>query len=477
MNVLRKVRRSASGERGAVAVVVAMCAIILFGMAAMAVDITQQVNKRQELHDTIDEAAHAGAYDLPATTAEARAVSFATGMDPDSNPVADFFCIVASVPSGASFVVQADQIPATCNPGPAPYNVGSYAGLRCNSKICAIPCEPSTGGQCNTIRVTGQKPVPFGFARSIGITQGSTGTVSSAACKGSCGGDIRSPMDLVIVGDRTGSMGSAIGNLSSAIAGVLGMLDPAIHHVALGTIGESASASPTGGGNTAPPSCRSEPASAKASGLWVPVGFSNDYASPTSELTQAVTCLGNANSGTGTYLAAPLRTAQEVIANSCVPAVCSKTGLAPRAGVKKAIVFMTDGEPNEQSPPGNGYPWSNNGETACNNAKAEAAAAKAAGTIMVTIAFRLEGVVCQSGGTKVTQVLAAMASNNPTTGQPSMDDGGSSGKAGCNSGPGIAGENADGDFFFCTPTPSELSSVFKAAVSQITGSIRLLRLP
>ena len=59
---------------------------------------------------------------------------------------------------------------------------------------------------------------------------------------------------------------------------------------------------------------------------------------------------------------------------------------------------MTDGEPNEQSPPGNGLPWSSDGNAACNNVKAEATAAKAEGTIVATIAFRLEGVKCSSDG-------------------------------------------------------------------------------
>ena len=476
MSLKKFVQARARNDRGAVAVLVAMVAIILFGMAAMAVDITQQVNQRQELHDTIDEGAHAGAYDLPNTTAGAKAVAFANGMDPGLNPTAETFCVVASVLSGGSNVVDATQIPSTCNPGLPPFNVGKYPGLKCNSSICAIPCYPATGGQCNTLKLTGQKPVPFGFARAIGINQGSTGSVSTAACKGACGKAISNPLDLVVVGDRTGSMGSAKSDLSDAITGLLTILDPAQQRVALGTIGESASPS-NGGGNTAPPDCRSKPAKNKASGLWVPVGFSNDYLVggvntglnlSTSELAMAANCLRVENSSSGTYLAAPFRAARDTIAGNCSPSMCSKSGLAPRAGVKKAIVFMTDGEPNEQSPPGNGLPWSSDGTVACNNVKAEATAAKAEGTIVATIAFRLEGVKCKSGGALVTDVLASMAS--PTAnGTPSASNGCAPAD--------VTAENTDGDYFFCTPTPNQLTSIFQIAVSQINGGIKLLRLP
>ncbi len=491
MSLTKFVQARARNDRGAVAVLVAMVAIVLFGMAAMAVDITHQVNQRQELHDTIDEAVHAGAYDLPGTSAEATAIAFAKSMDANSNPTAKLYCVVASVPLGGSYVVDANQIPGTCNPGLPPYNVGKYGSdLKCNSQICKIPCYPASGGQCNTIFLAGQKPVGFGFARALGINQGNTGTVSTAACKGLCGRSSTNPLDLVVVGDRTGSMGSGITALRDAVMGMLTILDPNTQQVALGTIGESASPA-NGNGNVAPPNCLSKPASAKASGLWVPVGFSKNYLNAdtsvnttTSPLGMAARCLGDANSGTGTYLAAPFRTARDVIKQSCQPSYCDVNGLPPRAGVKKAIIFMTDGEPNEQSPPGNGLPWSSNGNTACNNVKAEATAAKAEGTIVATIAFRLDGVECSSNGQKVTEVLAGMASDAPATAKvpgPSLDDGGDGPggfPGGCqDAGHAATSENSDGDYFFCTPSTDELKSLFKVAVSQITGSIRLLRLP
>ena len=58
-------------DSGAVAVIVAALVIVLFGMAALGVDIAQQMRDRQDLRDTMDTAAHAGAYELPGNGAGA----------------------------------------------------------------------------------------------------------------------------------------------------------------------------------------------------------------------------------------------------------------------------------------------------------------------------------------------------------------------------------------------------------------------
>jgi hypothetical protein len=209
------------------------------------------------------------------------------------------------------------------------------------------------------------------------------------------------------------------------------------------------------------------------------VGFSDTYddtdVSPPSAmpaltaddpLAEAAECLGNANSSTGTYLAAPMRAARELLTG----------GTARPAPVRKAIIFMTDGEPNESTDPGGGYPYSSNGDTACNNAVTQAATAKSSGILVVTIAFRLENVRCNgSGSSLVTTQLAAMASPLPD-GTASVDDGGGAG-AGCNTPAEVAGENADGDYFFCTPDASALSPIFQTAAASVVTSTRLIRLP
>ncbi len=61
-------------ERGAVAVIVGMLLVVLIGFAALGVDIAQQVQSKQRLFDTMDAAAHAGAYELPGNGVGAAAV-------------------------------------------------------------------------------------------------------------------------------------------------------------------------------------------------------------------------------------------------------------------------------------------------------------------------------------------------------------------------------------------------------------------
>lgn len=465
--------RRSRDEHGATAVLAALLAVALFGFAGLAADVARLVNDRQELHDTLDMAAQAGAGKLPADGVGARTAALANAHanDPDATPDLDFFCVVGAKSSGSTYVVDTTHIPLSCNPGPAPYTAAAYPGLACNDRICAIPCAPEQGDQCNTLRVRDEKDVPYVLAPVVGVDQGDTGVLTSVACKGACGSVPANPLDLVVVGDRTGSMGSAIRNLEDAIEGLLEYLTPSQHRVALGTIGRSSS--------YAPASCKSQPSTSRSSGPWVPVGFSSTYddtdVDPPSEppvlnqadpLTQAVDCIGNTSSSTGTYLAAPLRAARELLTGST----------ARPAPVRKAVIFMTDGEPNESTNPGDGYPYSSNGTTACNNAVNEAATAKQAGILVVTIAFRLENVRCDgSGSALVTDRLAAMASPR-SDGTPSRDDGGGAG-GGCNTTAEVNGENSDGDFFFCTPTASALAPLFQTAASAIVQGTRLIRLP
>lgn len=460
-------------ERGGIAVLSAIVAVALFGFAALAVDVAELVNERQELHDTLDMAAQTGAGKLPTDGVGARAAALANAAanDSEATPDIDFFCVVGANVSGTTYVVDTTHIPLSCNPGPAPYTAGSYPGLTCNDRICAIPCAPEQGDQCNTIRARDEKDVPYVLAPVVGVDEGDTGTLTSVACKGACGSVPANPIDMVVVGDRTGSMGTAITSLEDAMKGLLEYLTPSQHRVALGTIGRSSS--------TAPSSCPSQPSTSGSSGPWIPVGFSSTYdntdvdppssppvLSPTDPLARAVDCIGDASSSTGTYLAAPMRAARELLQGAT----------ARPAPVRKAIIFMTDGEPNESTNPGGGYPYSSNGTTACNNAVNEASSAKSAGILVVTIAFRLEGVRCNgSGSALVTERLATMASPRPD-GTASKDDGGGAG-GGCDTTAEVNGENADGDFFFCTPTPSALAPIFQTAAAAIVQSTRLIRLP
>ena len=135
-----------------------------------------------------------------------------------------------------------------------------------------------------------------------------------------------------------------------------------------------------------------------------------------------------------------------------------------RSDAENVIIFMTDGEANE--------PFGDNAQN-CSYAQQRADAAKSAGIIMVTIAYRLQNVNC--GPTPATTRLANMASSSP--GGPSLDDSGGQGNGGCNNQTEVDGENSDGDFFFCTPNPDDLSPILQAPVQVASEGIRLIQLP
>lgn len=466
-------------ERGATLILAAMVVILLIVFVALAVDISMLTNDKQELHDTLDTAAHAGAAKLPGDAAGARAdaLAFATKNFPEAPvPTVDLWCIVGALPGPA---VNASHIPSTCYPGPGPYDSANYPGLQCNGEICAIPCTGDPGTACNTLRVAGQKDVPYSFAPAIGIDNGSTGTLVSAACRGTCGGPAMVPFDMVVVADRTGSMSGYYGALGSGIQALLRSLNPSVHSVALGTISMSSTTAPAACPSQANPTVVSggtwDPA-----GTWVPVSFRTDYhatpatdpvtLNPASPLVMGVDCIAaGGSSGTGTWLAAAMRAAsQELLTNG-------------RPGVKKVIIFETDGEPNE-SDVGTAPYGSTNGDTACNNANTEATNAKGSGVLVVTVAFRLQGTRCDGGtvapSPTVTSTLAAMATAD-SDGVPSADDGGGAG-ADCDTAAKVNGENADGDFFFCTsssPSPADMEFIYQQVAGQVDTSIKLIRLP
>jgi Putative Flp pilus-assembly TadE/G-like len=490
---LRPAGRGECGERGAIAILTAFLTVVVLAVAALGVDIATQVNERQKLHDTVDAAAHAGAYRLPlsGTLADSDARAFATNNGLTVTPSVDFFCVVASKLVGGIWVVDNSQIPATCNPASVG---GSFTGFRCNTRICSIPCNPAALDLCNTIRVSATKPVPFSFAPAVGITQpGSTGAVTSVACKGSCGTIPLNPMDVAVVADRTGSMSST--DINAMIAGIKSMfqkMTPSQQYVALGTIGWSSSGAAANCKSMDSPSSPTGPSD--ATGLWIPVPFSSDYLTAgttnintTSPLVQAVNCLTNA-SGTGTHLAAPMKAAARYLlgldANN-LGTFPARTGI-----VRKAIIFETDGAPNEKYTGGDpalsatggiGSAAPNTTDAACNNLKTVATNAKSAtpGILVVTVAFNAAKInaadKCSTAGGSawLVDTLAAAASDK----SPGVPSAANFDCADATVGGGQYKENTDGDYFFCAGTGTDMAAIFVTAFTQIANGIRLIQLP
>ncbi len=181
---------------------------------------------------------------------------------------------------------------------------------------------------------------------------------------------------------------------------------------------------------------------------------------PASALANAADCLGTTNSGTGTYLAAPMAAAREMLAGTCPPSSCAGP-VGARPGVKKGIIFMTDGQPNESTDPGGGYPYNSDGAIACDNVVSQANQAKAAGITVVTVAFRLEGVECASGDTS-SPTGSRRWPRPRRTASPVSTTAGAPDPAATHQ-TKVDGENGDLDFFFCTPQASQLEAIFQSA--------------
>ena len=370
-------------ERGVVAILVALLAVLLLMFAAYAVDIGLQVNRKHQLIDTLDAAAQAGAYSLPGSSVTARtdALAFAKVHDPTedgtrSPPTSTSGA--SSPPPGTSartpWTPPRSRPPATPAPRPTPSNVNYKSTgqkITCSAVLCAIPCvepTPNTATPkiaCNTIRVYQGRDVPFAFAKSGGYSKGSTGNIISVACKGSCGTINPNPMDVVVVADRTPSMSQTnVGDMVTGIKGMFAQMTESQQYVALGTIGRSTQTSTSAALSR---SCDSTykglswPASPSSNGLWIPIPFSNDYvtdvgsADPNSKLVKAVNCLNTAGQGDspgGTFLAAPMKAAARYLLGNTT----NNLGDLPErsAPVTKVIIFETDGRPYENLSPSAG---------------------------------------------------------------------------------------------------------------------------
>ena len=480
-------------ESGAVAVLVALLAIVMFGAAAIAVDLSSLTMERQRLHDHVDSAAHAGAFELPASGVAAiqAAVDMATSQDSAMTPETRLFCVVAS--TGPSRRVAEGQIPATCDPGPFDSSV-----VRCNQKICSIPCPPTA--RCNTVRVSDAKTVDYDFAPVIGQEQGTTGSVSSAACKGACGETLPNPMDIVIMADRTTSMPDPDRVLmKTAIIDSLEAMDPALHYVAFGTLHKSKS-------TTTCSTSASTKDDGVSGGTWIPEQFSNDYKkdrdsaiNTSSDLVQGIGCMpsgavpGLSTGSYGTHPASGMKAAARYLLGLEPNNLAS---LPARPGTpKKVLIFESDGQPDElvdggstslsdSSDVGGGRNFYNNGngKEGCDNLTKVADSAKSQDVTVVVIGFgdansaSCEKPVTSTGQSRTKRgpwardYLAGAASPSPS-GAPSKAN------SDCSTDAERVDENTDGDYYFCAADGEELGSIFVTAVNAVTESIKLIHLP
>lgn len=459
-------------ERGASILIVAFFVPVLFGAMALTIDFGHVIYERQHLSNALDAAALAGVTSLPDNPgkAESDALDFAKKNDAGTVPTVKFWCVVGS--TGATKTVASGQVPSICNPG-------TVAGAKCNETICAIPCVAGSGHTCNSMTVTGSKVVPFTFGQAIGINTWNTGSLSSDACRGSCGSQslIPNPMNVAVVADRSSSMSDTdLSSLKSGIQSTLQTMTKSQQYVALGTIGRN---------SLSTSDCVTNPSSSATSGPWLAVPFSNDYttgaASPPALNTNSniVKGLGSCmvSSRTGTTLASPMKAAARYLLGLDPNNLGS---LPARSGTpRNAILLETDGQPEETGSAVAGATplvpagdiGNTDGNKACNNLKAVANDAKARGILVVTVGYNLGTEICGGTGSpqNVRDVLAAAASPD-SNGNPSAANG-------CSTSAQIAAENSDGDYFFCAGSGTALGPIFVSAINAISASPHLIRIP
>ena len=428
-----------SEDDGVILVISAIVLVLFMAIAALVIDLTLKSQGRQSLWNSADAAVLAGASQLPddpdGAAKLANDFALRNDADLDGELVVTYRCLVAEKAGGPD----PSNIPGVCDPGP---DIGADDWVCADGK-CAAVCVPADGDTCNTIVMEVQKTIDYAFAPAIGVDEGET-EVLSAACRGTCGGPLTGPLDLILIIDRTTSMSDDdLANAKAASRSLLGFLDPAQQRVGLAGI------------NAGDPLDRCVGKAPASGGDWLLVGLSSNYQNPDGSLNTAsslVSVLNCLEKATGTDLGSPIND----------PVYNRRDALGHlltfgRPGVNRAIILLSDGEAlRPEARPNH-----------CQYAEAMAAAAKAQGVEMFTIGFGIASKDCEdasgayvAGGDSVSQLLARMASGG--AGDQCAD-------------PSV--ENTDGDNFFCQPKSADLSEVFLAAAAQLVEGASLVQLP
>ncbi len=284
-------RRDGDKEHGQIIVLFELVLVVILVSAALVVDLGLLRNNRQILVNTLDSAALAGGSVLPVnglaaagnantlinaniqanfpglpTSATATTTRCVDGVGGDPNIAScgyriTYKCLIGADASGALIT---RDVPSTCDPRPSllpPDTEGSpltsaditslsAAGVFTGAGATRVSsCNPNKGDKCNVVQIAGSETTPYSIAPVVGLNSGSTGLVVSAACAGPCGqGSTITPVDLVVIIDRTASMSDPdVTNTKNAADAVLGVYNPSLQRVALGLLGPSSTISTCSG--------------------------------------------------------------------------------------------------------------------------------------------------------------------------------------------------------------------------------------
>ena len=456
---LEPVWRRGNDERGAVAVIFALVLIILFGATAFAIDLSRLYHERQVLQNAVDFGALAGAQDLPVqgsvqaavASTDARNVALANAPQLATATLnITFRCIVGD--RNGDGVPDPADIPFVCGPSSGTWSTGWNVKV---GQKASHPCDPTLGDKCNTIRLSTSENVPFYFAPAIGTNSGNTGAVNAASCKGQCGA-ASSPLDVVMVLDRTGSMTPAdIVNVKNAAQSILSFYDSSQQWVGLVALPYG----PTGNKCAIADPQLYTPPIATASN-WEAVPLSSDYTradgtlNTSSAIVQTINCLQRTNNPTVLVNGANQTSHGHTNLGDPLDAARAMLAAEGRPTVPDVIIFETDGQANQ--------PW---GWQPCAYLNNKATVAKNAGQDIFTIAYGLDSPPVKCNDTSGTFFNKYATTNLAAAATNSTDDV----PGGC--GPN---ENKDGDNYFCTPGSSDLEPVFRQVAAAALQTAHLV---
>jgi Flp pilus assembly protein TadG len=387
--LLRWTTRRLQGERGQTLVLLMVFLVVLLGAAALSIDIGRAWYAKRQVQAAVDAAALAAAQELPT---------------PDN---------VAAV--GEDYFHR----------NPVRGVTSSSATLRTRCLADAPVCD-------NVVDVDATVSAPSIFGRVLGIDSYRV-SAHASACN-PCG---ERPLDIVVVLDRTGSMGQGgspnkITNARAGVLSLLGYMDPNVVKIGLVVLPpvESGSTVCKSAGNGAYDAAASKFLVVPLSGDYKTGGAIND-ASP---LVSAVKCVKEG--GSTAYATA-------------IDAAKAELAAHGRAKVQPAIIFLTDGAANTGShlfgaaDPIRTQP--------CHAGVSHAATAKAAGIWVYTIGYAIGGDQCQPDGSNA----AESPSITPAEALLAMA--------------------TDASHYYSKPDTGQLNTVFSSIAADISAQASLIR--
>lgn len=407
-------QRKVGEESGQVLVFAVVVMAVLIAMAGFALDVGHAYLVQRQLQSATDAAALAGALDLPI---RAQAIQTAKDYGPE---------------------------PGKRNAPHSNDNATIDVQTKCVTAI-VTGCTPSNG-EVNSISVKSSSAVKTIFARVLGFDSFTVNATATA-----CSPCSVKPLDIMIVLDRTGSMcqfsngtsDPACTDLSNAREGIktfLRAMNPQFHHVGLGVLPPSTGT--TRNAQCSPPSTPSQANYDSSTASYLMVPLSSDFASPpgtlnaASTLVDRVECQKVGGGRTG-------------YANA-IDAAHAELQSNGRSGVKKIIIFLSDGAANYGP---NSSPVSYRNQP-CQAGVNSANTAKALGTTIYGIGYDLDGMngayeQCRTraNGTEIPAMNALEAMQRISSAP---------------------------DTFYNKPSPGQLNTIFTSIAADIFRTAQLI---